>query len=864
MAKQILAQQEAKRAEEARIKALQDEENARIAAEEAAEEEARRLADEEKERKKKKQADKIAAQKADGTYKTKAQKEKEKKQNARLQAMRAAGIEVPDKSAIGKPKEKFSMIDEQNNNKKRQQRNNKQSPQSSKASNEESMPAPPDTNNINNDEHTPLPPPVVTSTADDSDDDWERVGDALAEELKTSIMNGDDEEDQIAVQERKEKERLRQLGIERVKRDNEKRLQEEKEAEMRAEMERKEREAAIRKDESRERRRQRDREAMEARRPDVLRSPISVIMGHVDTGKTKLLDKIRNTSVQEGEAGGITQQIGATQFPKETLMAQTNVMQKHGAFDVEIPGLLMIDTPGHESFTNLRNRGSTLCDIAILVIDLMHGLEQQTIESLNMLRQKKAPFVVALNKIDRCYGWKAENDTSIKDALERQDENTLAEFRDRSQKVILQLNELGCNAKLYWDNDSPEDTISLIPTSAITGEGIPDILYHLVTYSQNNLRDKLMYVDIVQCSVLEVKVIEGLGTTVDVVLVNGVLKEGDTIIVSTMEGPVVSQVRALLTPPPNREMRVKSEYVHHHSIQGAIGVKIVAPDIGRAVAGTSVLVLQPGDDENDVKEDVQSDLTSIMKGLATDAQGVMVHASTLGALEALLQFLREECDPPIPVGHISIGTIYKKDVMRAGLMHDKGMPEFASILAFDVNVDNSAQLMSEELNVKIFTADIIYHLFDQFSAYMGGILAERKTEAEKVAVFPTILKVLPQFIFNKKDPVVIGVEVLEGTLKIGTPLTVPATDYTFIGKVIAIENNRKDVTFAKKGTSVSVKISNESNPSQMYGRHFDDKHPIYSKISRQSINALKEFFKTDVTKEEWILLKKMKKVFDIE
>lgn len=254
------------------------------------------------------------------------------------------------------------------------------------------------------------------------------------------------------------------------------------------------------------------------------------------------------------------------------------------------------------------------------------------------------------------------------------------------------------------------------------------------------------------------------------------------------------------------------------------------------------MVVHAEDDIEELKEDCQSDLSKVMKSLETDARGVMVHASTLGALEALLQFLREESKPPIPVSSISIGPIYKKDVMRANIMHEKGQPEYASILAFDVRVDNDAAVMAEELKVKIFTAEIIYHLFDQFTAYLRGLMETRRTAAEAIAVYPCVLKILPQHIFNKKDPIVFGVEILEGTLKLGTTLCVPSLSLD-IGKVTSIENNHKEVAFAKKGLSVSIKITNESNPTITYGRQFDHTNSLYSKVSRASIDALKEFFK---------------------
>jgi translation initiation factor 5B len=631
---------------------------------------------------------------------------------------------------------------------------------------------------------------------------------------------------------------------------------------MREEMEKAERELLERKERSRKARLERDAAANARRSATNLRSPISCIMGHVDTGKTKLLDKIRHTNVQEGEAGGITQQIGATQFSRETLSIQTYSMQAVAPFEIKVPGLLMIDTPGHEAFQNLRSRGSSLCDIAVLVVDLMHGLEPQTIESINILKKRRTPFIVALNKVDRCYGWKTMPDSPIQLALAAQDDNVKFEFKDRCERAIVQLMEQGLNAKLYWENDDPGHTVSVVPTSAVSGEGVPDLIRLLLVLTQERMTERLMFTDALQCTVLEVKAIEGLGHTIDVVLVNGSLNEGDTIVVSTMDGPVVTNIRALLTPPPNREMRIKSEYVHHATIQGAIGVKIVAPDISRVVAGTSVLVVRPEDDVEDVKECVQSDIANLMKGLQTDHRGVTVHASTLGALEALLQFLREECKPPIPVSQVNIGPIHKKDVMRASIMHEKQLPEFATILAFDTGIDAEAREQAEELKVKVFFAEIIYHLFDQFSAYMRTFVEAKKAAASAVVVFPTVLKIFPNFVFNKKDPIVLGVEVMEGTLRLNTPLCVPNISLD-VGRVTRMEINHKEVSVAKKGTQVAIRIENESNPTITFGRQFDHNNPLYSKISRQSIDACKEFFSDEMTKDDWMLTIKLKKVFNI-
>ena len=229
-------------------------------------------------------------------------------------------------------------------------------------------------------------------------------------------------------------------------------------------------------------------------------------MGHVDTGKTKILDNIRRTNVQDAEAGGITQQIGATFVPDSSLKDRTLALNK-GKFDIKVPGILVIDTPGHESFTNLRSRGSSLCDMAILVVDIMHGLEPQTLESLNMLRMRKTPFIIALNKIDRMYDWKAQANAAARDSLADQKQHSRSEFEDRARKIMLEFAKEGLNAALYWENPDVRTFINVVPTSAITGEGIPDLLHTLVSLTQTRLNVQLQVFNAVQCTVLELSLI---------------------------------------------------------------------------------------------------------------------------------------------------------------------------------------------------------------------------------------------------------------------------------------------------------------------------------------------------------------------
>ncbi|KAI5693921.1 hypothetical protein M8J75_007924 [Diaphorina citri] len=596
-----------------------------------------------------------------------------------------------------------------------------------------------------------------------------------------------------------------------------------------------------------------------------MRAAIVCVLGHVDTGKTKILDKLRRTNVQDGEAGGITQQIGATNVPADAIRENTKHVRGPGGEvggpgPLEIPGLLIIDTPGHESFSNLRNRGSSLCDIAILVVDIMHGLEPQTIESINILKSKKTPFVVALNKIDRLYNWNTMNRRDVRDIIKSQESSVQSEFETRFKEVCIQFSEQGLNAALFYENPDPKTYVSLVPTSAITGEGMGNLLALIVQYCQTFLKKRLMFKNELQATVLEVKAIPGLGTTIDTILVNGTLYEGDTVVLAGTDGPIVTQIRSLLMPQPMQELRVKNAYVEYKKIKGTQGVKIAAKDLEKTIAGLNLRVAKDQDEIDDLCDEVARELKSALSTIKLQERGVYVQASTLGSLEALLEFLRTSS---IPYSNIRIGPVVKKDVMRASIMLEHES-QYATILAFDVKVERDAQELADSLGVKIFQADIIYHLFDKFTAYREELKAKKREEFKHIAVFPCRLKVLPQFIFNSRDPIVMGVMVEAGIVKEGTPLCVPSREFVELGIVTSIESNHKTVESARKGQEICIKI--EPIPGEapkMFGRHFDENDFLVSKISRQSIDACKDYFRDDLQKTDWQLMVDLKKVFQI-
>ena len=865
----------ARKAAEEEERRLEEEERRRIEEEEKKAEEEERLREEAKRLKKEKERQRIEELKKAGKYLTPAQKAAQARAKAKLDAMLAAGVKVEalasnDADSAQKPKRVvYSNKKKQNKQKQTSQASTPVQEASATASVADEDNVKESWDNDTDNESPAVKAPETPETAEQVKENWDDESDepeAGDEDVKD---NWDSESDQEAnnplqqkqvVEPSKAKKVISPVSVKKTVEaedaEDEEESDEEEDSDDYEESDDgdddddddsdedsddsdgltvTQRQALQRKEEAAARRKERVEAAMAARSKDDLRSPICCILGHVDTGKTKLLDKIRQTNVQEGEAGGITQQIGATYFPISAIIEKTAMIHKDKEHDYKLPGLLIIDTPGHESFTNLRSRGSSLCNIAILVVDIVHGLEPQTLESLGLLRQRKTPFIVALNKIDRLFDWKANENFPTQDTLALQPKNVLGEFHERVNKVIVEFAEQGLNACLYWDNKNVSKYVSLVPTSAITGEGVPDLLHLLVHLTQTRMTERLMYLSELECTVLEVKVIEGLGTTIDVVLSNGVLNEGDKICVCGLNGPIVTNIRAILTPQPMRELRVKSAYVHHKTVKASLGVKICAPDLEKAIAGSRLMVIGEDDEEDDIRDEVMGDLTSLLSSIDKSGKGVCVQASTLGSLEALLTFLKSS---NIPVSGINIGPVHKKDIIRASVMLERA-PEYAQLLAFDVPVDRDASDLAEEFGVKIFTANIIYHLFDAFTEYMKNLEEQKRKDAAPIAVFPCLIKIIPGNVFNKKSPIIIGVDVLEGTLKVGTPMCVVAKDTNQvikIGKVVGIEHNHKPKQEAKRGDAVAVRIESPNyDTPKSFGRHFTEENEIYSHVRQLDI-----------------------------
>jgi translation initiation factor 5B len=571
-----------------------------------------------------------------------------------------------------------------------------------------------------------------------------------------------------------------------------------------------------------------------------IRQPIVCVLGHVDTGKTLLLDKIRKTTVQAREVGGITQHIGASFFPAETLRQLVGSMLSMVGAEIEIPGLLIIDTPGHEAFTNLRRRGGSVADIAILVIDVLRGFEAQTFECIEILKARKTPFLVAANKIDRIPGWKSYPDTPFMKAYQLQDKYVREDLDVRLYDIIGVFSRLDFRADRFDHIKDFTKTIAIVPTSAKTGEGITELLMVLVGLTQQYLKKRLQTTEgSAKGTVLEVKEEPGLGVTVNTIVYDGVLHGDDLIVVGGKEKPIITRIRAILVPKPLDEIRdPRDKFSSVDSVSAAAGVKIVAPELEGALAGAPLYAVPHGEEPEKYVRLVSEEVERIR--IATDVEGVVLKADTLGSLEAIADILKKN---NVPVRLADVGDVSKREVTEASIVKEHE-PLYGVILAFNVKVLPDAEEEAANKGVQIFREKIIYHLIDNYISWLKAQHEAKIEEEFEKLVKPGKIRVMEGYVFRRVKPAIFGVEVLAGKIKPKYAL-VRAEDGKDLGEIQQIQEKGEALPEAKQGMQVAISMD-----KPIVGRHLFEKDVLYVKVPEADAKALLTKFMDKLTAEE--------------
>ena len=535
-----------------------------------------------------------------------------------------------------------------------------------------------------------------------------------------------------------------------------------------------------------------------------IRSPIFVILGHVDSGKTSLLDKVRNTSVQARETAGITQHIGASFFPIETIESISGkLMAQMGLQNLDIPGILFIDTPGHASFFNLRQRGASAANLAVLVIDTRKGIQPQTIESIRILVRNKVPFIIAMNKIDRIPGWKTDLNISMAESLKRQSTHVMSVINNLLYDIM---GEISRHGKLEVDlfnrvkGAELAKKIVVIPTSAKTGEGIPELFLFLVGLSQRFLKEKLkLSPDMAgQGSILEVKDEPGLGKTIDVLLLNGFLRKGDWLLTGGLNGVIKTKIRSIFLPKPLDEIRdPRDKFTSIDRIVAASGVKISAPDLDDAMAGAPIYSFTTPEEEEKYTAEIENELSKYQ--IQTDEEGITLKTDTLGSLEALIGFLK---DNGIKIRFANVGSISKRDILETQLIKEEDEAS-GVILSFNAPILPDAKELALKEKIPIFENDVIYRLLEDYQQWLVELQDKEKLELLKDLTRAAKIRLLP-YVFRQNNPAVVGVEVLSGILTPKTRLIDNVNNR--IGTVLQIQDKSENIHEATVGMQVAVSI----------------------------------------------------------
>ncbi len=553
-----------------------------------------------------------------------------------------------------------------------------------------------------------------------------------------------------------------------------------------------------------------------------IRQPIVSVLGHVDHGKTTFLDKIRGTGVVNREAGRITQHIGATEVPMDGLRKACGPLMEGKEFS--IPGLLFIDTPGHESFTTLRARGGSLADLAILVIDVMEGIKPQTLESINILKQYKTPFIIGLNKIDRINGWKVKEDQPFILNINEQDDLLKQELDNKIYQMIGDLSSHGFNADRYDRVSDFRKEIAMVPMSAVNGMGIPDALLLLVGLAQKFLEEKLETEDgPAEGTILEVKNEKGLGTTLDSIIFSGLIRKDDTMVVGTKGKPKILRVKSLLKPKPMDEIRdPREKFDNVHEVHAAAGIKILAKNAEEVISGAPIRVVRGNVTVEEAYKEVK-ELTEV--SIELDPEGIYIKADAIGSLEAMHHLLGQK---DMMILKAETGDISERDIKETASLED---PLKRVILAFNVKLLPGVEELAEENGIEVIVNNVIYKIIEDHEEWHRNKKRELEEDRRSEYAHPAKFFVMPDHTFRVSKPAVVGVRILAGRIRSGQG--VMRDDGKVIGKIQSMQADKKTLKEAKMGEEVAMAIS-----GPMVGRHFNEEEILYVDIPRDRVPAL--------------------------
>ncbi|WP_428327289.1 translation initiation factor IF-2 [Nitrosopumilus sp.] len=568
------------------------------------------------------------------------------------------------------------------------------------------------------------------------------------------------------------------------------------------------------------------------------------VLGHVDSGKTSLLDRIRGTGVQGREAGGITQHIGASFLPTETIKETCGPLYKKlEQSENKVPGILVIDTPGHEVFTNLRSRGGSAADIAILVVDVNRGFQPQTNESLKILQSRKVPFVVALNKCDQISGWRKSETSFISQAIKEQDASIQADLDQKIYDVVGTLSVLGYQSEAFYRVKDFKSEIAIVPISARSGVGIPELLSVLVGLTQQYLQKRLDQEEKdPRGIVLEVKDEVGLGQTANIILIDGSIKKEDSIVVAKRDGVIVTKPKALLLPKALDEMRdPRDKFKPTPQVDAAAGLKIASPELEGVLPGSTLYVARNDDEITKYTNLIESEMKSMF--VDTETNGIILKCDTIGSLEAIVEMLRRS---QVPVAKADIGPVNRRDVIEAKAIKEKDR-HLGIVLAFNVKVLPDAKEESEISHIKVFEDKVIYSLIDNYNAWV-----EEDTTHQEDAIFSELTPVskftfLKGMVFRNNNPAVFGIRVDVGTLKHKIPFM--NSDGRKIGNIHQLQHDKKTVTSAKAGDEVACSVQDVT-----IGRQIFEEEDFYTfPPSHEAKQLLNKFMHKLSTEEQEIL-----------